>query len=147
MSATPTFLVGEAPSRSSNPESPFSGRSGARLRELLGRELEPTFEVHNLLTIWPGSNGKGSRFDYELARARALTIFQQAAAQGCGLLLVGHRVANSFGLGRFEYLRWEKPLLGVRFAVFPHPSQVNRWWNEPENEARARRFLRRFPTP
>lgn len=32
--------------------------------------------------------------------------------------------------------------LPATVAVFPHPSGVNRWWNEPENVASAAAFIR-----
>jgi hypothetical protein len=28
--------------------------------------------------------------------------------------------------------------------IFPHPSGINRWWNERRNERRARQLLQRF---
>jgi hypothetical protein len=28
--------------------------------------------------------------------------------------------------------------------IFPHPSGVNRWWNERRNQQRARQLLQRF---
>jgi hypothetical protein len=33
---------------------------------------------------------------------------------------------------------------GRRFLIFPHPSGANRWWNERQNERRARELLQRF---
>jgi hypothetical protein len=56
------------------------------------------------------------------------------------VLLAGHRVAAAFGV-REGYLR-EFVLQGVPAAVVPHPSGVNRWWNDPANVARASAFLR-----
>lgn len=142
-SATGTLLVGEAPSRASDADVPFSGRSGDRLRELLGRELEPTFATRNLFVAWPGRDGKGSRFDLAAARGSAALVFSEAALDRRQLVLVGKRVAGAFGV-RAGYLEWQRPILGVRVVVFPHPSGVNRWWNDPSNVARARDFLRSF---
>lgn len=48
---------------------------------------------------------------------------------------------NIYWLGN-RYLRWEYLRKGETYAVLPHPSGVNRWWNEEENVARARDFLR-----
>jgi hypothetical protein len=33
---------------------------------------------------------------------------------------------------------------GRRFLIFPHPSAANRWWNERQNERRARELLQGF---
>jgi hypothetical protein len=35
-------------------------------------------------------------------------------------------------------------IYGRRFLIFPHPSGINRWWNERRNERRARQLLQRF---
>lgn len=134
MTCPPPILVGEAPSSTSDPSRPFSGRSGARLAALLGRELDSVFELVNLLPAYPGRAGKGSGFDRELARARAAEI---AATRGDRLLiLVGHRVAAAFGLDG-DYLVERDGAI-----VFPHPSGINRFWNDPANVTRARRVLR-----
>lgn len=60
------------------------------------------------------------------------------------MLLAGKRVASAFGLDE-EYLADPVafPIGGrpVAVHVVPHPSGVNRWWNEPANRERARAFL------
>jgi hypothetical protein len=57
------------------------------------------------------------------------------------VLLLGRGVATAFGQARRPILQWFD-LRGARAAVFPHPSGISHWWNDPRNVARARRFLR-----
>lgn len=56
------------------------------------------------------------------------------------MLLLGYRVAAAFGVRR-EYFARQK--IGTATAVVvPHPSGVNRWWNDSENVRRMERFMR-----
>lgn len=132
-------IVGEAPSMRTS--RPFAGRSGERLAELAGTSLEALrdrYRLVNLLGYWPGPNasGKGSAFPMQEARPAAATL-----RLASGSLLCGRRVAAAFGLARAPYLEWLS-VDGRQVAVIPHPSGVCRWWNDPENVARARAFLR-----
>lgn len=156
-------LVGEAPSSSTDGEPPFSGRSGRRLAELIGIRFEDLpcfFELHNLFDRYPGSNGKGSDFPLDLARDRARELAPKLVPHALPyrrVILAGHRVAQAFGLGTpdptgNDLMTWVSsvprltaPELAERdfiYAVVPHPSGVNQWWNEPGNVQRAARFLR-----
>lgn len=94
----------------------------------------------NLLGRWPGPQGKGSAFPLAEARAAALALDVAGRAR---VLLAGRRVAAAWPWrAPSDYLRWEAGPGGVLLAVIPHPSGVNRWWNEPEHRDAARRFLR-----
>jgi len=129
-------------------------RSGRRLAELLGvEEVADRFLALNLVDRWPGRTAHGSAFPAGLARKNAVEIFGSLPVD-VDLVLVGRRVARAFGVSN-AYLRWTQvsqrqtadgrttsEVLHRRAVVIPHPSGVNRWWNDPKNEARARRFLR-----
>lgn len=134
-----TLLLGEAPSRTSDPLRPFSGSSGDRLRLVLGGALRPSYQLANLFSAWPGreSDGKGSRWDAREARAAASAL----DLRGRRVVFVGRRVARAFGHERAPFLEWAEDERGFRFAVLPHPSGIVRWWNEPANVERARSFL------
>lgn len=121
---------------------PFSGSSGARLAALLGRPLDEVFDLRNLLDSWPGRDGKASAFDERAARVAASAIRSQAlrARKSPRLVFVGHRVARAFDV-RGDYLTWQRHY-GLRVAIFPHPSRIVLWWNDPANVERARRFIR-----
>lgn len=130
------ILVGEAPSRDTEGLPPFSGRSGARLEELLGRPLRERFVVVNVLGRWPGRQGseKGSAFP---TATRGGVLLGQAFAAALGVHWTSQRYL------RWEWLRDHDGMFGVEtYAVLPHPSGVNLWWNDPANVERARRFLR-----
>ena len=104
-----TILVGQAPSRNSDPSSPLS--KGASVEEYLD-----AFERRNVLNAWPGRSMKGDAFPMELARASVAAMEADLAWRNWGSL--GER------------------------AVAPHPSGVNRWYNDPANVVAARDFFR-----
>lgn len=152
------FVVGEAPGDPATRAAggrPFDSRtrSGRRLAELLGvEEVADAYPVLNLVDRWPGRTAHGSAFPRGLARSRADALWFDLPAGD--LLLVGKRVAAAFDVS-VAYLCWEsvtryRPTgtAEVRYgrrravAVFPHPSGVNRWWNEPTNVVAAARFAR-----
>ena len=86
------LLIGEAPSRVSDPDFPFGGRAERFLEGVLGwdeGDLPRRFRTANLLLYWPGSSGKGSLFNARVASASA------------GLIAARLRgVSKSFGPGR-----------------------------------------------
>ncbi len=133
-------LVGESPPRIVGAPL-FSGPSGRRLIEASG--LGPlgyvaAFGRLNLLERHPGSAGKGSLFPLEEAREAVEEV--APALEGRFVVLLGGRVASAFrfGLPYFEVGRWR----GSSCLAVPHPSGVNRWWNEPANVARFRSVMK-----
>lgn len=141
------LFVGQAPSRTSDPAAPLSlaGGSGRRLLKLSGLS-EEAFAVQarrvNLTDRWPGKNGKGDRFPRAI-RAEVLAEI----AETCEVVFVGRAVADRLLGGSvsraMEFCRWYADVeAGKLYAVMPHPSGVNLWWNDPRNVRRARRFLR-----
>jgi hypothetical protein len=141
---TKPLIIGQAPSRTSDPCAPLSGCSGRRLALLCGVPL-PTFlsgfERLNLLPIYPGRTGKGDLFPIELARERAAAMIAAGTIQRPRTVLLGAKVAEVFGLKRMEALRWYERD-GVGLALCPHPSSISLFWNDPENVERARKFWR-----
>lgn len=146
----PIILVGEAPSERGGKLPNYRAfdsrtRSGSKLARLADvPEIADVFGTVNLVDRWPGRTSHGTVFPAGLARRNASRLWATLPGD-VDLLLVGLRVADAFDVS-VPYLRWET-LVGDpdrRVAVFPHPSGVNRWWNEPKNEIRARRFLRRL---
>lgn len=144
-------IVGEAPSRSSDPNRPFDGASGRTLAALAGlsgyEELRRRTELRNVLSRWPGTGHageKGSRFPIPRARRAAAKMRFE---DGSVVLLMGKRVSRAFGMRFEEYFDWKVALRGtgggvVWFSCVPHPSGCNRWFNYPENRAIASRFMR-----
>lgn len=134
------LIIGQAPSRSSDPSEPLSGRSGCRLADLCGLDVATflaTFERANLLDHYPGAKLKGDEF-VTTAEARTLAAGVRPRLRGRTVVVLGLVNAAGFGLTQpaFQFApHWE----GL-FAFSPHPSSVSRWWNDPANEARARAF-------
>ena len=142
----PALIVGQAPSRNSDPRDPLTGRSGQRLMDLF--DLPPSiyrscFERTNLLKEFPGKAGKGDLFDHVLALQTALQIkIELALFPRPFVLLLGEKVAAAFGEPRPIFRRFQ--IHNVRAYVVPHPSGVNLWWNNPKNVRRAKRFFKRL---
>jgi uracil-DNA glycosylase len=137
-------LVGQAPSRDTDGRAPFSGKSGQRLERLAGLgsgELQARFALANVLQRWPGSAGKGDLFPMADARRAAPRLLRALA--GRRVVAVGCAVAKALGVASaLPDLTWRKFALLDAIAVVPHPSGVNRWWNEPGNRDAAAAFLR-----
>jgi uracil-DNA glycosylase len=139
-----TLLLGQAPSRESDPDVPLGGRSGAALAALAGlADLRDAFDVENLLPEWPGKNGKGDRFPIVEARMRLLDLVARERDRE-RVICVGKNVARAvLPRSRQECFRWyDSPLFWPRIAVVPHPSGINLVWNDPNARERASKFLR-----
>lgn len=117
------------------------GRCGRRLARLLSMteaEYARTFRRRNLLKTWPGKSpsGKGDRWARVEARAAA------ARCRPSGVVvLLGSRVAAAFGVQDNPPLTWFR-MGRATCAILPHPSGVNRWWNDPRNVAAAAQLLK-----
>lgn len=110
------------------------------------RQYAGWFERRNLLRDWPGSaNGKGDLFPMEQARVAARAMEYEFA--GRTVIFVGKNVSAAFGFGDVAFLEWRTAQAGAgsgevyRFAVLPHPSGVNTWYNVMANKVAAARFL------
>jgi uracil-DNA glycosylase len=139
------LIIGQAPGRRGDGE-PLSGMAGRRLAALCCLELEELldrFERVNLLKTFPGKSGKGDAFPLAEARTAAVGLLSAVAAHRHTILL-GSNVARAFQLHRLPLLEWRDAFrdLGSFVAVCPHPSGVNRWWNDSANFVRASRFWR-----
>ncbi len=134
----PVLLIGEAPN-ASNPDGghPLMGAIGFRLADLAGltlAEYTARTERRNLLAKYPGAG-------WPLLRARAAADDLQPDLIGRRVILLGQNVARSFGW-HSRLFWWNDLAAGGRLALIPHPSSRNPWWNDAENRATARRFLR-----
>jgi len=149
------IIVGQAPSRTTDGALALSGRCGEKLAQLAGFEnaeqLARAARLVNLVDRYPGTAGKGDYFPRRLGRVRATTLFRelQETRGHTIVVLLGDAVYQSFfSYRRFPYFardRFRDRAAGVLdFYRVPHPSTVNRWWNEPANVRRARRFFRRI---
>lgn len=113
---------------------PFVGPTGRRLSAHLHMNAHLVFSEGNLLDRRLGGRLKG----------RAFSGCRRVLPRLTGrpfVFLVGHRVAAAAGLST-DYFRWMK-IGSVPAAVIPHPSGVNRWWNDVENRLEFRSFVGR----
>lgn len=139
------LIVGQAPSQTSDPAEPLSGRSGVRLAEFAGLTLPEflaRFERRNLVDEWPGKAGKGDRPPGTEDSARAAEALSPLL-RGRLTVLLGDHVARAFRFDPGTRLIWHWRR-GGWLAVSPHPSGVSRWLNDPVNADYYRSFWTRL---
>lgn len=136
-------VVGQGPSQTTQNDPPFTGPSAKRLASLMGATLDEFLGVFypvNVCDSWQGKadNGKGDAF--KVKAGSALDKMLEASKPGGLVLVCGLATARAIGMKKPQLFRvtdWEDR----RVAVIPHPSGVNRFWNDDENVAQARAFL------
>ena len=139
------LIIGQAPGGSddiSDKKRVFEGTPGRRLAGLCGLTLDEflaAFDTINVLERFPGKQGKGDAFPIKEARLCAAEINTEKYDL---ILLAGKNVAAAFGWVDAQYMEWRE-----RFVVIPHPSGVNRWWNDPRNMGSMRRFMQSLFLP
>ncbi len=146
------LLIGQAPCRTGDPSKPLTGAAGRRIAALMGLTsfgYLRRFDRVNVFDRFPGRKGKGDEFPLDAARFRAFAISSSYTIDGARpfVLFFGRKTGQAFYF-REPYLVWGTSALfgtSTRCAVVPHPSGINRWWNDPANVRRARRFLRTLP--
>ncbi len=143
------LLIGEAPGPSG--KAGFDGWSGRRIARLL-EEFGVELTFWNVFKKWPGpkkllhhkKGGKGSEFPIAAARRRVPNLRKRIAAHSPHfVLLLGSRVARAFDVEGFFCLSTTPGSFGwiVPMTAIPHPSGVNRWFNDPKNVALLKRRL------
>lgn len=136
------LVIGEAPSKNEITPRPLEGRVGRRLALLAGLSHDDylsTFERLNLLEVRQDRAPKGFTFDMEAAKKAATRLLQGPIVPGRLVLLLGFRVAGAFGLKNERFVKQD--LHGAEAYVLPHPSSVNRWWNDADNVKVASTFM------
>lgn len=140
------LIVGEAPSKNEITETPLEGRVGRRLAELAGLPYDAYldyFDRVNLLHVRQDEAEKGFTFDLPAAREAVARMRQDGTLRDRSVILLGHRVAEAFGVARsLKYFHACPTGQGGLVWLMPHPSGINRWWNDRENKKSAEAFLR-----
>ena len=134
-------LVGQAPSRRGDPRKPLAGPNGQKIARLAGMSYDELIACRrrHLNTHYGAKGGKG--LDHAKGKINAADVLMDWRVER--IVLLGKNVARCFGFRDLPFLA-EISIYGRRFLIFPHPSGINRWWNERRNERRARQFLQRF---
>jgi hypothetical protein len=136
-------LVGQAPSRRGDPRKPLAGPNGRKIARLAGMSYDELIACRrkHLNTHYSGKRSKGDAFDHAKGNVNAANVLLDWRVER--IVLLGKNVARCFGFRDVPFLA-EISIYGRRFLIFPHPSGINRWWNERRNERRARQLLQRF---
>ena len=133
------LLVGEAPKACGC--APLRGRVGNALIVASGlsrAEFDRVFVRTNVFTVPQQSHGKGASFPMTAARVEAVRLQRRCRARV--VVLLGKRVASAFGI---DPTYFEKSKIhSCDVFVVPHPSGINRWFNEANNRVRFSRFMR-----
>lgn len=145
------LIVGQAPARSGDGTA-FSGPSGRRLCQLLEvhslAQLRQWFDLDNLILdkLSRRPTGRGDTFHMKQAERRAQEIIAGSPASQT-IVACGRQVWTAFGcdLSAEWFSRCLKPnphgeLIELR--LFPHPSGISHFWNDPINVQRARDALK-----
>ena len=136
-------LVGQAPSRRGDPRKPLAGPNGQKIALLAGMSYDELIACRrrHLNPQYSRKHGKSDAFDHAKGHANAADVLLDWRVER--IVLLGKNVARCFGFRDLPFLA-EIRVYGRRFLIFPHPSGVNRWWKERQNEQRARQLLQRF---
>ena len=136
-------LIGQGPSRRGDPRKPLAGPNGRKIARLAGMSYDELISCRrrHLNTNYSGKGGRGDGFDHAKGNVNAADVLLDWRVER--IVLLGKNVARCFGFRDLPFLA-EIRIYGRRFLIFPHPSGVNRWWNERRNEQRARQLLQRF---
>ncbi len=103
------------------------------------KHLARYFRLMNVLDYWPGKSGKGDAFP----KGGVPDKLRRMVARYPVVLFAGWGVAKRFKFTCQDYLTWCPYGGGKRVAaVLPHPSGVNRWYNDPVCRSEAEMFLR-----
>lgn len=102
-------------------------------------------ERMNLVEVPVGKNGKGDAFPMAKAAKLAKKLIDSRRLNHRFVILLGHNVAKAILGTRFQVLLWIPVVAGFNCvfmaAVVPHPSGINRWWNDRKNRRKAEKFL------
>jgi uracil-DNA glycosylase len=137
------LLVGEAPSKNEDIPRPLEGRVGRRLAKFAGitfTEYIRLFERVNLLAERQDTAEHGFQFDMEAAKVQA-RLLRNAQPQRRVVVLLGKRVAQAFDLPLFYFREMRED---HDYTIIPHPSGINRWYNEERNMAEVQTFMRQL---
>ena len=112
----------------------------AELADVSLDEFLARTDRRNIFDIWQGKAGKGDHFSLHDARPIARAMFAELFDRD--VVMLGNGVTAAFGF-KCPMFTWAvNGESGATWSWSPHPSGINRWWNEPANRARASAFWR-----
>ena len=148
------LFVGQAPSAETDGKPPFVGRCGKFLAELMDTTQEQMLLDHDFINVfdrWPGKGYGGDKFPMPEAKQLAKAKLDQLRDRQM-VVLLGSNVARAFNASQFRYLEFYEmrnpdnfsDCVAKAMSVVPHPSGVNRYYNNPRNRLVVGEFLRRL---
>lgn len=112
--------------------------SGNRLRQHLGLR-DATYERLQKINLCT------KKWSLREARERAQLLTERGAVGGLRIIvLLGAKVRDAFGLEMEFFGVLSDPAVTPVFVLLPHPSGLNRLWNQPGARERAQAILRRL---
>lgn len=150
--ASRILLIGQAPGPTGPPPGRplVGGKTGTRLQALAGcetvRDYLRSFDTVNLISTYPGRAPGGKGDSFPMAEARIVATAMKRFIRGRRVVFVGGKVMEAFGVDSAPFL-WQTyvdeyaPEVSFEWAMIPHPSPVNRFWNSQANWDRARSFF------
>ena len=156
-----TMIVGIAPARAGDEGQPLSAlasqSTGRKIADMLCLRPLDYMDKFDRINVCPFPQPSTIKPKDWTAAAENLA---GSLLRGRRVILLGSNVAECFGIPRtaYEYLEWkeiskERAYIGIAgfrvgrmappfsWAVLPHPSGRNRWYNEEENKTAAAQFL------
>lgn len=144
------LMIGQSPGPSTHPDLPLFPRplssAGGKLWGMTGLTLEQymrAFDRVNLLYTHQGQFPTTPEDRFPAGKARAAAEAMRPFLHQREVLIVGRDVAVAFGHEEEPWLKWRQcGPWGYRYALLPHPSGRNHWYNEPGNRSAACKFLK-----
>lgn len=135
---TKTIIIGMTNPQGNQPLDPFiPGSAGWRLWNMIhfrnGITPEQYLEHFERLNML-----RDREWNMQAAKAAAPDLWNYC--RGRTVLLLGAQVVRALGMPESPWMVWQVRY-GARWAVLPHPSGRNRWYNNPAQRERAGEFL------
>jgi hypothetical protein len=102
-----------------------SGATRRRLAALLGVPVETMMDAVVWINLWEYPGTRAERY---------VRLIEEGAEPRDAVILLGRRVTKAFGLGSLRALGTvsRNAGRGPIIIALPHPSGLNRWWNDPD---------------
>jgi hypothetical protein len=116
----------------------LTGATGRRIASLAGVSwLQYLHDTTRTNIVWVPDQWKDpARVLDGVARVRAQMVREGRT------IVFGVKAQQALTMSKLEPMIWYMTAGGTDMAVMPHPSGLNRWYNDPANVARAGDFLR-----
>lgn len=114
-------------------ESLGSGGTRRRLAALFEVPEAEMMDAVLWLNLWEYPGARPERY---------VRLVEESADPTDAIILLGRRVQRAFGLEQQEPLTTIVRGSGTTILCLPHPSGLNRWWNDPAHVVEATTALR-----